>query len=89
MRRKISSETWEQIRTGCASGISVREIACEIEIPEGTPLSLGKTRKLDAKHQKAVVKQLKMINAYLFDQTNHAIAYRARLISLRFYVPVF
>ena len=34
----------------------------------------AKTRRLDAKHQKAVVKQLKMINAYLFDQTNHAIA---------------
>lgn len=48
----------------------------------------AKTRRLDAKHQKAVVKQLEMINAYLFDQTNHAIA-RATLISVRFYVAAF
>jgi len=42
MRRKISSETWEQIRTGYAAGISVREIACEMDIPEGTLLSQAK-----------------------------------------------
>jgi hypothetical protein len=56
-----------------------------MDIPEGTLLSRGKARRLDAKHQKAVVKQLKMINAYGFDQTNHAIAIRARWISVMFY----
>ena len=82
MRRKISSETWEQIRTGYAVGISVREM----DIPEGTLLSQAKAGREASEGDR---KQLKMINAYLFDQTNHAIAYRARLISLRFYVPVF
>jgi hypothetical protein len=57
-----------------------------MDIPEGTLLSQAKAGREASEGDR---KQLKMINAYLFDQTNHAIAYRARLISLRFYVPVF
>ena len=34
MRRKITNETWEQIKTGYAAGISLREIARKMNIPE-------------------------------------------------------
>ena len=39
MRRKITSETWEQIKTGYAAGINLREIARKNEHPTG-----GKSR---------------------------------------------
>jgi hypothetical protein len=39
MRRRISTETWEQIKTAFASGIRLREIARNIGIPEGTVLA--------------------------------------------------
>jgi hypothetical protein len=39
MRRQISEETWEQIKTAFASGIRLREIARNMGIPEGTVLA--------------------------------------------------
>ena len=39
MRRQISVETWEQIKTAFASGIRLREIARNMSIPEGTILA--------------------------------------------------
>ena len=39
MRRQISAETWEQIKTAFASGIGLREIARNMGIPEGTVLA--------------------------------------------------
>jgi glucose/arabinose dehydrogenase len=42
MRRKITSETWEQVRTAVASGIGLREIARNMNIPEGTVLARAK-----------------------------------------------
>jgi hypothetical protein len=39
MRRQISVETWEQIKTAFASGIQLREIARNMGIPEGTVLA--------------------------------------------------
>ena len=39
MRRQISAETWEQIKTAFASGIRLREIARNMNIPEGTVLA--------------------------------------------------
>jgi hypothetical protein len=36
MRRKITNETWEQIKTGYAAGVGLREIARKMGIPEGT-----------------------------------------------------
>ena len=39
MRRQISVETWEQIKTAFASGIRLREIARNMGIPEGTVLA--------------------------------------------------
>ena len=42
MRRKITNETWEQIKTGYAAGINLREIARKMEIPEGTVLAHAK-----------------------------------------------
>ena len=42
MRRKITNEIWEQIKTGYAAGINLREIARKMKIPEGTVLSHAK-----------------------------------------------
>jgi hypothetical protein len=42
MRRKIINETWEQIKTGYAAGVGLREIARKMDIPEGTVLAHAK-----------------------------------------------
>jgi hypothetical protein len=42
MRRKIPNETWEQIKTGYAAGVGLREIARKMNIPEGTVLAHAK-----------------------------------------------
>ena len=42
MRRTITDETWEQVRTAYASGIGLREIARNMGISEGTVLSCAK-----------------------------------------------
>jgi hypothetical protein len=42
MRRKILNETWEQIKTGYAAGVGLREIARKMNIPEGTILAHAK-----------------------------------------------
>ena len=42
MRRKITRETWEQIKTGHTAGIGLREIARKMSIPEGTVLAHAK-----------------------------------------------
>jgi hypothetical protein len=64
MRSRISSERWEQIKTGYASGLGLREIARNMGIPEGTVLSRAKregwTRQIQsaktlAKHEDALV----------------------------------
>ena len=42
MCRKITDETWEQIKTGYAAGINLGEIARKMNIPEGTVLAHAK-----------------------------------------------
>src|SRR5215475_14014143 len=42
MRRKIPNETWEQIKTGHAAGVGLREIARKMNIPQGTVLAHAK-----------------------------------------------
>jgi hypothetical protein len=42
MRRKITNETWEQIKTAHAGGIGLREIARNTDISEGTVLARAK-----------------------------------------------
>lgn len=42
VRRKITNETWEQIKTGYAAGINLREIARKMNIPQGTVLAHAK-----------------------------------------------
>ena len=44
MRRQISVETWEQIKTAFASGVGLREIARNMDIPEGTVLARAAAR---------------------------------------------
>jgi hypothetical protein len=55
MRRKITNETWEQIKTGYAAGINLREIARKMNIPEGTVLAHAKrhgwTQQKAAEHK--------------------------------------
>jgi hypothetical protein len=42
MRRKITQETWQQVKTAFASGIGLREMARNTGIPAGTILSKAK-----------------------------------------------
>jgi len=42
VRRTITTSTWAEIRTACASGIGLREIARNMNIPAGTILSRAK-----------------------------------------------
>jgi DNA invertase Pin-like site-specific DNA recombinase len=42
MRRKITTETWEQFKTAYAAGVGLREIARKMNIPEGTVLAHAK-----------------------------------------------
>lgn len=42
MRRKITNETWEQIKTGYAAGLNLRELARKMGIAEGTVLAHAK-----------------------------------------------
>jgi hypothetical protein len=42
VRSRISSDVWEQIKTAHASGIGLREIARNMNIPEGTVLARAK-----------------------------------------------
>jgi hypothetical protein len=42
MRRKITNETWEQIKFVYVAGINLREIARKMNIPEGTVLAHAK-----------------------------------------------
>src|SRR5439155_21191939 len=42
MRRRITNETWEQIKTAFAAGVGLREIARNMGIPQGTVLARAK-----------------------------------------------
>jgi hypothetical protein len=42
VRNRISPDIWEQIKTGYAAGINLREIARKMDIPEGTVLAHAK-----------------------------------------------
>jgi len=42
MRNKISPEDWNQIKTAYASGLGLREIARNMNIPQGTVLARAK-----------------------------------------------
>ena len=61
MRRKITSEMWEQIKTGYAAGIGLREIARKMNIPQGTVLAHAKrhgwTQQIQAATQALTVMQ--------------------------------
>jgi DNA-binding transcriptional regulator LsrR (DeoR family) len=46
VRSRIASERWDQIKTAYASGIGLREIARNMNIPEGTILSRAKREGL-------------------------------------------
>jgi DNA invertase Pin-like site-specific DNA recombinase len=56
MRRKITNQTWEQVETAYASGIGLREIARNMNIPEGTVLSRAKREGWTGEIQSAKVR---------------------------------
>jgi len=59
VRRAVSKSTWTEIRTAYAAGIGLREIARNMDIPEGTVLARAKrdgwTREIQ--NAKALVKR--------------------------------
>ena len=59
MRRKITNETWEQVKTAFASGIGLREIARSMGISDGTVVSRAKREgwTLEIQSAKALVKR--------------------------------
>jgi hypothetical protein len=61
MRRAIPNETWEQIKTGYAAGVNLREIARKMDIPEGTVLAHAKrhgwTQQIQAATKELTVMQ--------------------------------
>jgi DNA invertase Pin-like site-specific DNA recombinase len=55
MRRKITNEIWEQVKTAFASGIALREIARNMGIATGTVLARAKREGWTREIQKARV----------------------------------
>jgi hypothetical protein len=53
VRRTITNETWEQIKTAYASGIGLREIARNMNTPEGTMLAHAQRKGWTCKIQSA------------------------------------
>ena len=61
MRRKITNETWEQIKIAFFAGVGLREVARKMNIPEGTVLAHAKrhgwTQQIQVATQEAGVMQ--------------------------------
>jgi hypothetical protein len=61
MRRKISPEIWEQVKTAFAAGIGLREIARNMNLPAGTVLARaqreGWTKQIQTVKQQAAPMQ--------------------------------
>src|SRR5207249_3649875 len=59
MRRRITNETWEQVKTAFAAGVGLREIARNMGIPQGTVLARAKREGWSREIQsaKALAKQ--------------------------------
>src|SRR6059058_478516 len=61
MRRVISREVWHQIKAAYAAGIGLREIARNMNIPEGTVLARAKregwTRQIQNANANALAKR--------------------------------
>ena len=53
MRRKITNQTWEQMKTAYASGIGLRELARNAGVSEGTVLSHAKCERWTQQIQSA------------------------------------
>jgi len=53
MRRTITNQTWQQMKTAYASGIGLRELARNAGVPEGTVLSRAKRERWTQQIQSA------------------------------------
>jgi hypothetical protein len=64
--RRISKETWEQIKTAYAAGIGLRELARKMNVPEGTVLARAKregwTQQIEAAKQAVALPQSNAIS---------------------------
>ena len=60
-QRRISKETWEQLKISYIAGAGLREIARKMNIPEGTMLAHAKrngwTQQIEAAKQEAKLTQ--------------------------------
>jgi hypothetical protein len=60
-QRRISSETWEQVKIAYVAGVGLRAIARKMNIPEGTVLAHAKrkswTQQIEAAKQEAKLTQ--------------------------------
>jgi hypothetical protein len=65
VRNRVSSGLWEQIKTAYASGIGLREIARNMDIPEGTVLARAKREgwSRQRRNAKALAKREEAANA--------------------------
>ena len=65
MKRFITNATWAEIRTAYASGIGLREIARNVNIPEGTVLARAKregwTREIQKATKEGTIRVLDMV----------------------------
>ncbi len=61
MRSSISTEVWQQIKAAYAAGIGLREIARNMNVPEGTVLARAKregwTKQIEAAKQAVALTQ--------------------------------
>src|SRR5437588_10567059 len=82
VRTRISADIWEQIRTAYASGIGLREIARNMDIPEGTVLARAKRENWTREIQtaKAIAKRedaAPAVTASGSRRSQHGAAWRA------------
>jgi IS30 family transposase len=80
MRRKISAEVWDRVKTAFAAGIGLREIARNMNRPAGTILARAKregwTQQIEAAKQAAALPQSNAITPNAINRGGDARARR-------------
>ena len=72
MRSSISTEGWQQIKTAYASGLGLREIARNMNIPQGTVLAKANREGWTAQiQQEKAWLQLRLLELHLLRQPDY------------------
>jgi hypothetical protein len=78
-----SKNTWDQIKAGYAAGIGLREIACNMNVPEGTVLARAKrqgwTHQIAAAKQAVALSQSNAITSIAAVMQERGERYRERM----------